>query len=171
MGEQILIRKRFHWICYSQLFKNNARIGWCHCAPFVLKIFVTVMVYLVELLQMFRVILNPLTMVLLYLDIILLPWWNIFYLCIILLLRWNIPRYHFSTVKWLACSRCSDSRARSKNCRDKQKRERLERKKGALAPTIPSFFFPSFPLRTILTRSRPPSVFYFSLQLFPFYPR
>ena len=30
MGEQILIiRKRFHWICYSQLFKNNARIGWC----------------------------------------------------------------------------------------------------------------------------------------------
>ena len=31
------------------------------------------MVYLAELLQMFRVILNPLTMVLLYLDIILLP--------------------------------------------------------------------------------------------------
>jgi len=35
---------------YSQGFKNSAPIGW-DGAPFVLKIFVTVMFYLAELLQ------------------------------------------------------------------------------------------------------------------------
>ena len=95
MGEKILIRKRFHWICYSQLFKNNARIGWCLWRAVCFKnICYRDMVYLAELLQMFRVILNPLTMVLLYLDVILLPWWNIFLLDIIQYYRDRI----FSTV-------------------------------------------------------------------------